>query len=313
MRRVPANILRGFLMGAADIVPGVSGGTIALVLGIYRRLVASIRSGSSALGALLSLRWVRAKEWLAQVEWSLLIPLLIGIAIAIATLAGILEHQLETNPIPMAGLFLGLVAGSAVVAWGLLGRRDARRLAIVVATAIVVFVALGLRGGTTEEAVGQLAEPATWAFIAAGAVAIWAMILPGISGSFILVLLGMYSPVLGAVNDRDFAVLGVFIVGAIVGLALFSQVLHWALETHHDAVMAILVGLMAGSLRVLWPWPGGVDSTALGTPDEAILLSTVLAVTAFAVVIGVSAMAAHRETAPPAAADSAATSSTPQR
>lgn len=279
-----------------------------MVLGIYSRLVASIRAGSVALGAGVTAQWSKAREWLAAVEWRLLIPLLGGILLAIVTLAGVLEHQLETNPVPMAALFLGLVGGSAVVAWGLVRVRDGARLATSVITAVVVFIVLGLRGGASEETVGQLTDPATWAFVAAGAVAIWAMILPGISGSFILVLLGMYTPVLAAVNDRNVAILAVFAAGAVVGLALFSQLLHWALQRHYDTVMAALIGLMVGSLRVLWPWPDGVDSTELAAPGEAVAVSAVLAVAAFVAVVAVNALAVRRE-AVRTAIQSAATSS----
>ncbi|MCB1260173.1 MAG: DUF368 domain-containing protein, partial [Acidimicrobiales bacterium] len=138
---------------------------------------------------------------------------------------------------------------------------------VLLGAAAVTFVVLGLREGTSDDVVAQTADPAIWAFFGAGAIAICAMILPGISGSFILVMLGMYGPVLGAVTDRDVVSLGVFLVGAVIGLALFSQALHWALNRHYDTVMAVLIGLMLGSMRVLWPWPDGVDSTAIGAPE----------------------------------------------
>lgn len=295
MNEVPLNIGRGFLMGAADVVPGVSGGTIALVLGIYRRLVASIKTGSSGLGAILRLDVAAIRRHLGAVEWRLVIPLVVGIGLAVLLLAGILERQLQDRPVQMAALFLGLVGGSVVVAWRLLERRDGLRLAILAAVGIGVFLLLGIREGTSDDAVGQLADPAMWAFFGAGAVAIWAMILPGISGSFILVILGMYGPVLSAVNARDFALLGVFVAGTVIGLALFSQLLHWLLATHYDSVMAGLVGLMLGSLRVLWPWPEGVDSTALGAPDRFILVSIVLALAAFAAVVAINELAMRHE------------------
>lgn len=295
MREIPFSVLRGFFMGAADIVPGVSGGTIALVFGIYERLVASIKDGSSALGAALRLDLRTARGWLVAVEWRFILPLLGGIGIAVLLLAGVIEHQLDTNPIEMSALFAGLVAGSIVVAWQLLGHRDAPRMLILVAVAVAVFVVLGLFGGTTQEAVGQLESVALWAFFVSGAIAICAMILPGISGSFILVLVGMYGPVLAAVNDRDLPSLGVFAIGAITGLALFSQLLHWALEHHHDSVMAALIGLMAGSMRVLWPWPDGVESTALGAPDESVGPAVVLAVMAFGVVVVMHRLAVRRQ------------------
>jgi len=278
-------------MGAADIVPGVSGGTIALVIGIYERLVASIRSGSSALGSLIRLDFDDFKSWIGKVEWALIVPLGIGILVAIFSLAPLLESLLHDYPETMASLFLGLVLGSAVIAWKLLTVRDAFRIAVMIGVGIAVFLLLGLTEGTTEETTSQLAEPATWAFFAAGAVAICAMILPGISGSFILVMLGMYGAVLAAVSDRDFATLGVFTLGAIVGLALFSQILHRALRDHYNTMMAALIGLMIGSLRVLWPWPLGVDSTAIEAPDGHIPEALIAAVGAFLLVVGIEAVA----------------------
>jgi putative membrane protein len=203
VREIPLSIIRGFCMGAADIVPGVSGGTIALVFGIYRRLISSIREGSNAIGRLLKGDVDGVKEALRSVEWAFLLPLLVGIGLAVLALAGVIEHQLEANPEAMAGLFMGLVLGSVVVAWGLLEVRDAQRLLVGLLVAVATFVLLGLRSGTSEDAVSQVSDPALWAYFAAGAVAICAMILPGISGSFILVMLGMYGPVLAAVNDRD--------------------------------------------------------------------------------------------------------------
>jgi putative membrane protein len=272
-------------MGAADIVPGVSGGTIALIFGIYERLIASVRAGSSALGNLMKLDFSGFKKWMGKVEWVFIIPLGTGIILAVVALASILQHLLEDQAVLMAALFMGLVGGSIVVAWAMLKTRDTRHIWIAIGVGIATFIALGLRGGTSEDTVGQIVNPELWAFLLAGAIAICAMILPGISGSFILVLLGMYGPLLNAVTTRDFLALGVFIVGAIVGLALFSQIVHNALRLHHDAVIASLVGLMAGSLRVLWPWPEGVESTALGAPDSNVLLAVLIAVAAFVAVI----------------------------
>lgn len=247
-------------MGTADLIPGVSGGTIALVLGIYERLVDSIRQGSSALGSLIRGDIERFREHLRRVEWLFLIPLLVGILLAVLTLASLLEHQLEERPTILAGLFFGLVVGSVIVAWKLVKRPSAAPVAVGVVVAIVLFVLLGLG----EE--GVVSDPSLVVFFGAGAIAICAMILPGISGSLILLLMGMYAVVLEAVNDRDLLVVGSFLLGAIVGLAFFSQLLHWALRHHHDVVLGGLIGLMAGSLRILWPWPGGVESSALQSP-----------------------------------------------
>ena len=300
LRQIPLSIFRGFLMGAADIVPGVSGGTVALVLGIYERLVASIRAGSSALGALIRLDFEDFKTWMGKVEWALILPLGAGILIAVFSLAPVLERLLHDHPETMAALFLGLVVGSAVIAWKLLTVRDAFRLAVMVGVGIAVFLLLGLTDSTSADSTGQITEPATWAFFAAGAVAICAMILPGISGSFILVMLGMYGAVLAAVTDRDLVALGVFMLGAIVGLALFSQILHRALRDHYNTVMAALIGLMIGSLRVLWPWPLGVESTAIEAPGDHVPEALVAAVAAFLIVLGVEALSrrvVHRSAA----------------
>lgn len=272
-------------MGAADVVPGVSGGTVALVFGIYHRLIEAIRTGSKALGRLLRFDLAGAMALARQVEWMFLLPLLAGVLTAVAALSGVVEHLLENNPVEMAGLFLGLVAGSVVVAWQLLDRRDTIRVVVLVAVGVATFMLLGLREGTSEESVDQIDNPALWAFFLAGAVAICAMILPGISGSFILVTLGMYGAVLGAVNDRDLLAVAAVGLGCIVGLALFSQVLHWALSQHYSTVMAALIGLMVGSLRVLWPWPAGVDSTAIESPSDPVVLPVVLAVIGFVVVV----------------------------
>lgn len=280
-------------MGAADVVPGVSGGTVALVLGIYRRLISSVRDGAKVLGRAIKLDFSGARSAFLSVEWKLIAPLLIGILIAVATLSGVIEHLLENSPVQMAGLFLGLVAGSVVVAWGLLEVRDLRRWTVLVIVAIVTFVLLGVRGGTSDDTVSQVADPALWAFFIAGAIAICAMILPGISGSFLLVTMGMYGPVLAAVSDRDLTTVVVFGLGCVIGLALFSQLLHWALVEHEPTVMAGLIGLMVGSVRVLWPWPSGLDSTELGWIEGPVFVTLGLMVFGFVLVVAIDLISAR--------------------
>jgi putative membrane protein len=287
-----AQFARGFAMGTADIVPGVSGGTVALVLGIYERLIRNIHLGAQALRSLLSgdLETFGAK--LRSVQWLWLISLLVGILTAIAVLASVLERLLDEQPVRMAALFFGLVAGAVVVAWRLMRTIDARAIALMAVVAVALFALLGLRtdtsAGTSSGTGGdEVVTQPLWIFFITGAVAICAMILPGVSGSFILVMVGMYSEVLGAVNERDVVTLGVFALGCVVGLALFSSLLDWLLKHHHDVVVAALIGLMLGSLRVLWPWPGGTDTTALALPADDIAVPVALAVLGFAVVVGV--------------------------
>jgi len=263
------------------------------VLGIYRRLISSVRDGAKVLGRLVKLDFSGARRSFASVEWTLIAPLLIGILVAVATLSGVIEHLLENSPVQMAGLFLGLVAGSVVVAWGLLEVRDVRRWTILVIVAILTFLLLGVRGGTSDDTVSQVADPALWAFFIAGAIAICAMILPGISGSFLLVTMGMYGPVLAAVSDRDLAIIVVFGLGCVIGLALFSQVLHWALVKHEPTIMAGLIGLMVGSVRVLWPWPSGLDSTELGWIEGPVVVTLGLMVFGFVLVVAIDLISAR--------------------
>lgn len=273
-------------MGTADIVPGVSGGTVALVLGIYDRLIHNIREGARALRRLLTGDVDGFRESLRTIEWLWLVSLLGGILLAVAALSSVLTTLLDEQPIAMAGLFLGLVVGAIWITSNMLDRRDPATLAVILAVSVPMFLLLGLR--TDTEVADDAAEVVTqplWAFAGAGAIAICAMILPGISGSFLLVLLGMYTEVLGAVEERDVASLGVFALGCVVGLALFSTLLNWLLERHHHWVVAAMIGLMLGSVRVLWPWPNGTHTTRLEAPGDDVVITVVLAVVGAAVVV----------------------------
>ncbi len=287
MLKIPLQIIRGFCMGAADVVPGVSGGTVALVLGIYARLIETVRDGSRALGRLVQLDIPGARAALRAVDWMFLIPLLAGIGLAILSLAHTIEVLLDEQPVRMAGAFLGLVVGSIVVTARLV-KPDRQRYLTLAGAAIVTFLVLGLRSGPAD-------DPALYLVFGAGAIAICAMILPGVSGSFLLLMMGMYDYVLGAVNERDLVVVIVFGLGCVLGLAGFSSVLHWALHRHTDTVMAALVGLMIGSLRVLWPWPEGTAGTTLELPRDDVGVPILLAVAGAALVIVVARIATVRE------------------
>lgn len=277
------NVLRGFLMGAADLVPGVSGGTVALVLGIYRRLVSSIKSGAHVLGALVRFDLDRAKSAWNEIDWQFILTLVAGIALAIVTLSSLIRYLRDNYPVETAAVFFGLVAASIVIAWRLVSSRDTVRLSIIVGVAVVAFLILGLRSG-------PVADPALWMFFAAGAVAICAMILPGISGAFILLMLGMYDVTIDAIHDRSMSIIVVFALGATIGLASFAPLLDRMLNRYHDSVIAALIGLMAGSLRVLWPWPDGTETTSLALPSDPWLLPIGLAVAGAGLVL----LVAHR-------------------
>lgn len=275
-------------MGTADLIPGVSGGTVALILGIYPRLVASIKEASSSLGSVVRLDWRAMRRHLGNVEWALMVPLLAGVLTAVLTLASFLERQLHERPTVLAAAFFGLVVGSVGIAWGMIRRPRPSHLLVALGVGVVMFLFLG--SGST----GVGSAPSLLVFFGAGALAICAMILPGISGSLILVLLGMYATVLGAVSDRELVPVAVFALGCIVGLALFSQLLHWALQRHHDLVVAAMVGLLVGSLRVVWPWPDGVESAALGAPDGDWLAALAAAVVGGLAVLLITRLAGER-------------------
>ncbi|HSM56209.1 MAG TPA: DUF368 domain-containing protein [Candidatus Sulfomarinibacteraceae bacterium] len=245
MQRYFGLVLRGICMGASDIVPGVSGGTMAFILGIYEELIDSIRMvGDPAfIRAVFGLRLREAFELL---NWKFLLAVATGIGIAVLSLAHALEWLLVNQPVFLWSFFFGLVLASVFV----VGRRVSRwtpRLALaLVAAAVGAFLLVGLVPGQT---------PNSWWFLfLSGALAICAMILPGVSGAFILVLLGKYHFMLSAVTERDVLSIAIVGAGAAVGLVTFAQILGWLFKNHHDFTVAALTGLMLGSLRKVWPW-----------------------------------------------------------
>lgn len=291
LRILAEQFARGFAMGAADIVPGISGGTVALVTGIYERLIANITAGAQLLKSLVTGRFRSALEMARNIDWVWLISLLIGVLLAIAVLSSVITTLLEEQPVRTAAVFFGLVTGAVwitkdrVRAWGV-------EQAVIMGTAAVgLFLLLGLRTTTaagksiaSSPSEGLVTQP-LWAFFAAGAVAICAMILPGISGSLILVMLGMYSEVLAAITGRNYAALAATTLGCVIGLAFFSTALNWMLTRHHDRIIAAMIGLMLGSLRVLWPWPQGTATTTLGAPSGDLWIPIFLALAGIVLVL----------------------------
>lgn len=243
---------RGFCMGAADVVPGVSGGTMAFILGIYDELIGAIHSINATF--IRHVLGLRLREALAHVPWQFLLALLSGIMMAIFLLARPLKHALETHPSLVFAFFFGLVLASVLVVRKRVARWTPTRIGLLVAAALGAFVLVGL--APTETPNNPLV------LFLSGMVAICAMILPGISGSFILVLLGKYEQVIGAVAQLDIVTLAIFAAGCIVGLLSFVRVLRRLLCGYHDATIAVLTGFMLGSLRRVWPWQ---DFTADGT------------------------------------------------
>ncbi|MBW2015452.1 MAG: DUF368 domain-containing protein [Deltaproteobacteria bacterium] len=236
--------LKGFCMGAADVVPGVSGGTIAFITGIYEELLKSIRTFDLRFIRLLFSR--RPGEALAHTGWKFLLVLGAGILTAVFTLAKILAWLLLTHPTLIWSFFFGLVLASA---WTVAGHLDSWR------SAQVLWMLLGATGAYRLVGMIPVSTPDTpWFLFLSGSIAICAMILPGISGSFILVLLGKYEYILRAVNHRDLLTLVLVGMGAATGLVTFVRLLNWLLKKHRNPTLAVLTGFMLGSLRKVWPW-----------------------------------------------------------
>ncbi len=238
-------------MGIADVVPGVSGGTIALVLGIYEQLLESISNCALSLGKLLKGDFSGFIQQLKKVNFFFLIPVIAGMFVTIISVSGPMVDLLEKHPEPMSGLFFGLVAASAFIAFSLINYWNLQKIVFSLATAIIFFALLGFRSSAFE-------DPSLWVFFLSGFVAICAWILPGVSGAFLLLVMGNYASVLTAIDNQDFEKLSMLSLGAIIGLAVFSTVLKFLLDKHRDIVLSCLIGLMLGSSRVLWPWPNGV-------------------------------------------------------
>ncbi len=282
------NFVRGLLMGTADIIPGGSGGTVALIVGIYERLIRSIRNIAAAPVALVRGDVGGMRQRLRMVEWRLILPLAAGILTALILGALVVERLLEAYPAKSRALFFGLIAASLPLPWRRVSRPGTRAVVIAAVFAVFAFIVTSLPPQT-------ITDPSLVLVFVSASIAICAMILPGLSGAFLLVIFGMYAPTLGAVSDRDIAYILVFAAGAIIGLGLFSQLLEWLLANRHDATMAALVGLMVGSLRVLWPWQDD-DRGFLAPPDGASVVPVLLlALLGFAIVTALVRLAAAKE------------------
>ena len=270
-------------MGTAEVIPGVSGGTIALIVGVYQTLIEAIADLVLALRQFLGLTEAkrspgRAARTVKSLPWALLLPLGIGMGMALVLGARVIEPLLEEQPIAMNALFFGLVlAGIYVPAHMVMkvGGWNFVYALIALVSAIALFVLLGLPQGNPQ-------DPGLVAVFMSAALAICALVLPGVSGSFLLVTMGMYDTTIAAVNDRNFTYLAVFALGAMVGLGLFVSLLRWLLENRARITLVIITGLMIGSLRALWPWQS--ESRELLAPTDQLGLAILMFVTGTVVV-----------------------------
>jgi len=256
--------LRGMAMGAADIVPGVSGGTIAFITGIYFRLLEAISAAPAAVFRHLAKGQVR-RFWQA-VDGPFLLTLLAGIITSIATLASLITWLLSEHTILIWSFFFGLILASV---WhvSMQVRRFSPVLLLPLLAGIVIAWFL-----TTLPA--SEVAPSGVAFLGAGALAICAMILPGVSGSFLLLIIGMYSPVLAAVKSFDVVSLGLFLAGCVLGLLSAAKVITLAFRHFHDMVLVLLTGFMIGALSKVWPWQETLSWRTNSAGDQVPLSQT---------------------------------------
>ena len=244
--------LKGIGMGAADVIPGVSGGTIAFMTGIYEELVGSINNINGAAVKLLFKG--RFLEFWKHINGTFLVSLIAGILISIMSLAKLMTYLLSHLPVPTWAFFFGLIIASSVFIL-----RDIKDWKLKDGVMLFLGVILGVVVCTLSP---TETPDALWFIFLSGAIAICAMILPGISGSFILLILGKYEFMLSTLTKilsgdgvlLDFAVLVIFVLGALVGILAFSRFLHWLLARYHRSTLLVLAGFIIGSLVKVWPW-----------------------------------------------------------
>jgi putative membrane protein len=278
--------VKGACMGAADVIPGVSGGTIAFIIGIYDKFVASLAAINAEAVKLFFTG--KFKEFWRHINGGFLLSLVVGIGVSVISLATVMQTLLSDFPIQTWAFFFGLIVASSIFilrgisGWGL---RE------------ILFLIGGILLGVTICTLSPTQTPeALWFIFLSGAIAICAMILPGISGSFILLILGKYQYILGAVSDlvagqnvtHNILILAVFAIGAVVGILGFSKFLHWILSRWHKQALIILAGFIIGSLVKIWPWnnPEAIAQTEL-TGSLHIGSAIIIALIGFSLVTGI--------------------------
>ena len=295
--------LKGMAMGAADVVPGVSGGTIAFISGIYEELLNSISSFNLSLFSVLKNEGFK-KVW-KMVNGRFLLALFIGICISVLSLAKLIENLLENHPILIWSFFFGLVLASIIYIAKQIKIWNIKCYLYLIFGLIFAYYIT-----TLNPVITQNSSP--WFLFLAGMIAICAMILPGISGSFILVLLGAYKPILNAINTKDFFSIIIFMAGAILGLLTFSRVLKWLFSKYKNYTLALLIGFIAGSLNKIWPWKETIswrtNSKGIEVPfnttsvsplsfdgDSKLLMAGLLAIIGFSLILLLEKLAVKKE------------------
>ncbi|MFI3304657.1 MAG: DUF368 domain-containing protein [Rikenellaceae bacterium] len=283
-------VLKGIGMGAADVVPGVSGGTIAFIVGIYEELINSIKSiNITNLKLLFTLKF---KEFFTAINAPFLIAVMVGIGVSVVSLARVITYMLEYHPIIVWSLFFGLIISSVhsisreVKSWGW-----STLLSFAVGTSLAAYITLATPANT----------PDSLPFIfLCGSVAICAMILPGISGSFILLLMGKYHFIMEAIKGFDLGVIAVFGAGAAIGIVLFSNILSYLFSKFHDITIALLAGFMLGSLGKVWPWKeivieDGIEISRNISPNDMIVPALIMMIIGGGIVLLIEKVSANKD------------------
>ncbi len=252
------NGLKGFAMGAANVIPGVSGGTIALITGIFGRII-------NALNGLMSFKtWKllfagKFKEFVSKVDGRFLLAVMIGAVLSVFTLAKLMQYLLDQYPVQTWAFFLGMIAASAVF---MLAEVRCWRVSYGLWIAVGIGLGIALCTLSPTETTDDL-----WFIFICGAIAICTMILPGVSGSFILLLLGKYEYIMNAISNLNWPVLAAFGIGCAIGIVAFSKALHWLLARYQQQTMLVLVGFVMGSLIKVWPWSDEALAAATAASD----------------------------------------------
>ena len=278
--------VKGACMGAADVIPGVSGGTIAFIMGIYDKFVASLAAINAEAVKLFFTG--KFKEFWRHINGGFLLSLVVGIGISVISLATVMQTLLSDFPIQTWAFFFGLIVASSIFILRGISGWSLREILFLIGGILLGVVICTLSPTQTPDAL--------WFIFLSGAIAICAMILPGISGSFILLILGKYQYILGAVSDLvagqnvvgNLLIIGVFAIGAVVGILSFSKFLHWLLSRWHKQALIILAGFIIGSLVKIWPWnnPEAIAQTEL-TGSLHIGSAIIIALIGFSLVTGI--------------------------
>lgn len=269
---------RGAMIGLSEVVPGISGGTVALIVGVYERLITSAGHFVGSARLLVTDREAARREF-AKIRWDVVIPVLLGMLPAVVIGARLLGPLVESHPVPTLALFLGMSLAAIAVPASMVGPAWTwSRVGLAAVVAVAVFLLVGIPPQ-------QVPTHPVLVFLAAS-VAVCALALPGLSGSFLLLTLGLYAPTMAALNERQWGYLGVFAAGMVVGLALFVRLLQLLLEKHHVATLVVVTGIIAGAVRALWPWQDE-DRTMLA-PSGDLGLPVTLFVVGAAVVLGLA-------------------------